>query len=637
MSNRPSPTESAAITAAEATDPLAQWGETAPRGGRAVLNRLLKGDVKVPMFLGQTLIKSLRDQGYNTTTSALCEFVDNSFQWGATEVRVYIVQRKRDKTFRILVVDNGQGMSPSVQQVAMSFGGSMAYEARTGISRFGMGMKTAGLSISPTFDNYTWDEPRAYYNVTLDVNEIGSNRSNLLEVPTPQMNDDLPSDIVDIITRPTAWPTNPQESQTLMATSREELHERLGQSGTIVYLPDCDRLTWKTEKKLADHAIKEMGRVYRRFIAQGKRLYVNNRLVEAFDPTYQMPTARHTQVEGLTETRSRLIFSKPIEVPVADGSAKTTRVTVKLFALPYEAWVGLGRTTLKNTLHVYGDFTVSFMRNDREVDIAATVRALNLNKHSTNNWLRLEIDFNGEADEGFGIASNKQGVRLRDFAAEKIRNLIEEPLAALRKELAELKARHVALKSSSTVSEAEQRATGAEGLQGKSLPVEAETDEQKADLEKNLRALATGLKRDSETDLQAFDRVKRSRFLTRTVHNDYYPFFDSEYKYERVILTVNTAHPFYQKVWEPLQSLSRTTAAGAAGEDEDAEANPDAANTCTEVLVGLQMLFFSLARTQAQMAGHDQNEERKQLFKNFRKEWSANLETQLRSDLTADL
>ncbi len=215
--------------------------------------------------------------------------------------------------------------------------------------------------------------------------------------------------------------------------------------------------------------------------------------------------------------------------------------------------------------------------------------------------------------------------------------MIEEPLAALRKELAELRSKHVALKSGSTVSAAEQRATGAEGLQGKQLPAEAITPEQKADLEANLRALATGLKRDGETDEQAFERVKKSRFLTRTVHNDYYPFFDSEYKYERVILTVNTAHPFYEKVWGPLQSLARSTAPVSSAEDEDADTNPDVVNTCNEVLIGLQMLFFSLARTQAQMAGHDSDEERKQLFKNFRKEWSANLETQLRSELTADM
>lgn len=619
-------------------DPLAQWGDTAPRGGKHLLKRMLKGDGEVPLFLGQTLVKSLRDQGYNTTTSALCEFVDNSFQWGATEVRVYIVQDKRDKGFRILVVDNGYGMAPEALRVAMSFGGSWAFESRTGISRFGMGMKTAGLSISPTLDTYSWQEPRAYYGVTLDVHEIGNSKANTVQVPAPELNNDLPSEIVDILTKPCAYPKNPQESQTLLATSREELRDRLGPTGTLVYLPECDRLSYKKEQTLVVNAIKDMARVYRRFIAKGRRLYVNNRLVEAFDPTYQMPTARHARfVEGLTETRSRLIFSKVVEVPVADDSPKTTRVTVKLFALPYEAWVELGRTTLKNELQVYGDFTASFMRNDREVDIAATVKALKLNKHNTNIWLRLEIDFDGEADEGFGIASNKQGVRLRDFAAEKIREVIAEPLAALRREMAELRAKRTALHSASSATEAERRATGAESLQGKQLPDQVVTVEQAADLEKNLRALATGLKRDGEDDQEAFERVKRSKFLTRTVHDDYYPFFDSEYKYDRVILTVNTAHPFYQKVWDPLQALARGVAGKSdAGEDEDAEANPDAANACSEVLVGLQMLFFSLARTQARLVGHDKDEEKKQLFKTFRREWSENLEVQLRSELTPD-
>jgi len=45
-----------------------QWGSTSPRGGRTVLNRVLKDGQKVPLFLGQTLVNSLRDLGYNSTT-----------------------------------------------------------------------------------------------------------------------------------------------------------------------------------------------------------------------------------------------------------------------------------------------------------------------------------------------------------------------------------------------------------------------------------------------------------------------------------------------------------------------------------------------------------------------------------------
>src|SRR5438874_2691492 len=71
---------------------LVNWGLNSPRGGRTVLTRILKDGATVPLFLGQTLVNSLRDLGYNSTTAALCEHVDNAIQWHATEVRVYFHQ-----------------------------------------------------------------------------------------------------------------------------------------------------------------------------------------------------------------------------------------------------------------------------------------------------------------------------------------------------------------------------------------------------------------------------------------------------------------------------------------------------------------------------------------------------------------
>ena len=57
-----------------------QWGDDAPRGARAVLTRIIKDGANVPLFLGQTLINSLRDVGYNHTTSAICEHVDSRWR-----------------------------------------------------------------------------------------------------------------------------------------------------------------------------------------------------------------------------------------------------------------------------------------------------------------------------------------------------------------------------------------------------------------------------------------------------------------------------------------------------------------------------------------------------------------------------
>jgi signal transduction histidine kinase len=125
------------------------WGEEAPRGGKAVLNRIIKEKSTVPLFFGQTLISSLRDVGYNSTTSALCEHVDNAIQWGATEVRVYFRQTGKKGAYEtdVLVLDNGSGMAPNILRFATSFGGSMVYDNRSGIGRYGMGMKTASLSL----------------------------------------------------------------------------------------------------------------------------------------------------------------------------------------------------------------------------------------------------------------------------------------------------------------------------------------------------------------------------------------------------------------------------------------------------------------------------------------------------------
>src|SRR5207248_9898590 len=132
---------------------------------------------------------SLRETGYNNTTSAICEHIDNSIESGATEVRVYFIESgpKQRRSFHVLVLDNGMGMPPNVLKAACAFGGSMRFDNRGGIGRYGMGMKAAALSMSPVLDVYTWQEEGAYYNITLDVEAIGQDKSNVVYVPEPEL------------------------------------------------------------------------------------------------------------------------------------------------------------------------------------------------------------------------------------------------------------------------------------------------------------------------------------------------------------------------------------------------------------------------------------------------------------------
>jgi hypothetical protein len=618
----------------DAADISPQWGASAPRGGKTVVNRVLKDGARVPLFLGQTLIQSLRDLGYNSTTSALCEHVDNALQWGASEVRIYFRQTGKQPNQRIdaMVYDNGKGMAEHVLKMAMAFGGSMVYDDRAGIGRYGMGMKAAALNIAPSVDVYSWQERGAFYSMTLDVEKIGQDRNNMIELPDPEMSDALPSEVADMFTKPMDYPKRGADSQDLLADEPEGLTERLGRSGTIVYMPKCDRLTYSTAKTLADHAIKDMGRIYRRFIDKGVRLYVNNCRVEAFDPTYWMPSARHTKVEGLTETKSALVDSWTVQVPVTEGLFNTTEVRIRLFLLPVHAWASLPRVTLKNSLHVYDDHTVSYLRNNREVEIGPEPR-LKLKKHHTNAWLRVEIEFTGDADEAFGVAANKQGVRLQEFAAAAILNYdnkrFEGNITDIRKTIRDRLLKVTAEKQAGQTSDAERHATDTEGVQGVALPAPpADTPEQVAAMEANLRGLAVSLRQEGETEELAFKRVKESKYLTDFKPQDYAPFYDTEYKFGKLILRINTAHPFYQKVWQPLGDLAKKSVQVGDADIADG-AGEDIADRSRKALVGLQLLLLSLARAQTQMQIRDAHGEETQLFRNLRKSWSDVLETQL--------
>jgi hypothetical protein len=629
MSENASPTPPAEPATDQAVEFSPNWGIEAPKGGKTVVTRALKDDARVPLFLGQTLIQSLRDLGYNSTTSALCEHVDNAIQWGATEVRVYFRQTgNKPKRIDAMVYDNGKGMAPHVLKVAMAFGGSMVFENRAGIGRYGMGMKAAALNVARSVDVYSWQEPGAFYSMTLDVDAIGKSRADMIELPDPEQCNELPTEIAEMFVKPMVWPK--PADQHLRAQPDDDLTAALGASGTIVYLPNCDRLSLSTARGLADQATKEMGRIYRRFIDRGLRLYVNNRLVEAFDPTYWMQSARHTKVEGLTDTRAALVDSWTVQVPVVEGSPNTTEVRVRMFLLPVHSWAALPRQTLKNELRVFDDHTVSYVRNGREVDIGTEPR-LKVSKHHTNAWLRVEIEFFAEADEGFGVAANKQGVRLQQFVADAIlehdNNRFGRTLTDIKKSIREQYLKVTATKQAGTTSEAEQHATQVDAIQPVALPpVAADTDEQKKALEANLRGLAVSLRREGETDEQAYERVVASKFLTDFKHQEYAPFYDTEYKFGRLILKVNTAHPFYQKVWQPLTDLAKKAVPAAEGEEAEAIGG-DVAEATRKALLGLELTLLSLARVQAQMtAGAD--DQQVQLFRNLRKQWSDVLETQ---------
>ena len=111
--------------------------------------------------------------------------------------------------------------------------------------------------------------------------------------------------------------------------------------------------------------------------------------------------------------------------------------------------------------------------------------------------------------------------------------------------------------------------------------------------------------------------MKSSRHLITYRHDEYWPFYHVESKFGRVILTINTAHPFFTKLYEPI--LRSSTAGGQ--DDEEIDLTPRGP------VVALELMLFALARAQTLILRNDP--EATKLFESFRRSWSDGLRVQL--------
>ncbi len=387
--------------------------------------------------------------------------------------------------------------------------------------------------MAPAMEIMSWQENGAVYRTILDTDAIGREKSNTLTVGEPEYLETLDADVAGILTTPMSFPRDSNE-QVLFASHGVNLKDALGECGTIVYMPECDRLTSATAKTLVEDATKTFGHVYRRKIDKGLKIFVNNRQVEAADPTFSLPTARHTRHSALADVAaktSRLVTSRAIQFESSVNSVGPCNVQIKIFALPIREWQ-FPRKTLSE-LGVFNDQNISILRNDREV-FAGHISKI-ARRHSTAAWYRIEIDFPGELDEAFGVAANKQGVRMKPFVIEAIKKAIGEDLATIKADIEEVQARRAAEKKEKGPSLSEMKAGEADAFQSEQLDARL-TDDQKTQMDENLRGLAVGLRRENETDDEALQRVKASRYIIRFHHDKFWPFYDVEHKFGRVIL-----------------------------------------------------------------------------------------------------
>jgi len=212
------------------------------------------------------LIESLRDFGY-TLSTAIADLIDNSITAGAREIRVVI--EPSHPCPHISVVDDGCGMSAEklIEAMKMGTSGPLSTRSGTDLGRFGLGLKTASLSVGRCLTVVTKRQQDSVPTIRRwDLGYIReSGKWTLLKEPT-----EASSVYLNLIgKRPT---------------------------GTAVVIEQLDRANFlhvaehARDTHLAD-ALKDLsahvGMVFHRFIEEGLTVILGSTAVRAWDPFLQ--------------------------------------------------------------------------------------------------------------------------------------------------------------------------------------------------------------------------------------------------------------------------------------------------------------------------------------------------------------
>ena len=380
---------------------------------------LPQGDLFDPELIPTHLaITAMRDSGYKNTAYALAELIDNAVQAEASTIEVFCIEkreqvrkRERSRLSEVAVLDNGSGMNLTTLWMALQFGNGTRLNDRTGIGRFGMGLPNASISQARRTEVWSWrNGPGNAMRSYIDLEEIENGR--MKNVPEPEH-----------IPLPERW---------------KRLSMDLGLHGTLVVWSNLDfeRLTWKSSKSTLQHTEEIVGRVYRRFILDGRvrirlcamedgaeDIPIFDRDTSANDPLYLVP------VEALpapfdTEPMFTHVFDDSHDI---EYKGRVHTVRARYAVASEDTIINAGTANRGDTKygnHAKKNIGVSVLRAGREIMLDP---GWCIGYDPRERWWGGEVEFPPHLDELFGVTNNKQAAtHFAEMANTEFEELAEE-------------------------------------------------------------------------------------------------------------------------------------------------------------------------------------------------------------------
>jgi len=557
---------------------------------------------QVELVLADKALLSLRASGHDYC-SAVGEVFDNSIQANANTIRLRLFTEKRaigdnkkrtEVVERLAVGDDGEGMDEHYLHRALQMGFSTRYDDRTGMGRFGVGAKLAGISVARRLELWSRrKEADPWLYTYIDLDEIDGGGLRLIPRPSEK---ELPPDCTDLV----------------------------GPRGALVLWSKTDRLAVRETGKaqqastVETELVQYTARTFRKFLDGGIRIFIGDTLVKPHDPLYLMATTRFH--EGDTpDPVAAVVVDEEFQWPVPRDTSRTAPVRVRMSLLPeaFRLRRGEGGSKIAKDRRIDENEGVSILRAGREI-FFGYLRGVQppTEKVDIDRFWGAEISFSPELDECFHVRNVKKGAEPINGLRDKLREIVYKTVEpTLRKQIrATFDATDAADQRESGVhAEAEEIATR---TQDRSPKPRAGQDVPDPERERKIREAAESLTKENPDRRVEVEEEIRSRPFT--LLSEGWPgneMFEIDHLGSNAIVKLNMRHPFYREVYRPLlDRVEKAMTDGTSDEERD---------LARRAQVGLDLLILSYARAEGM------HENATEHYSDLRTNWGVHLKNMI--------
>lgn len=353
------------------------------------------------------LLFGLSRIGY-TTSSAICDIIDNSLRANAENITVKIVKErkdfsdsKRNNISEYLIIDDGEGMDRQGVLDALVLGSNNNYEEKS-LSKFGLGLKSAAFSQGDKLEVIS-GKNETFFKFQISLPDIMAEKKYFASELQPSSEDEL------LIS---SYLKNGRGTIVRICAIRKNNHPSV--SNTVTEL--------KTKA----------GVIYYEFLKDGKqKIYVDNSLIQPIDPLFRKEADLNGNLnENEWDGTSVKWIEKKDEILL--DAENNVKIKIEITQLPYPPIFrikSLGENKDEEIRKKYliqsGNYGFYVYRNNRLISWASHLNGIIPYDQDFYSF-RGRISIDDSADDFFNIDVKKSTLTLSDDAWRIISDLTRE-------------------------------------------------------------------------------------------------------------------------------------------------------------------------------------------------------------------